>query len=256
MQRTSICKTARGLSGLVALVRARFTPRSLGVHALLTLFACLLAPAAAHAQTVRFNGAVSILATANGNFSNPYGVALDANGNVFVADTFNNQVKEILAAGGYVTVNTLAQANGNFSGPFSVAVDANGNVFVADTDNTVVKEILAAGLRHGQHAGAANGNFSFPEAWRWTRTGTSLSPTPTTTQVKEILAAGGYVTVNTLAQANGNFNQPRGVAVDANGNVFVADLDHNAVKEILAAGGYITVNTLAQPTEISLSHRA
>jgi hypothetical protein len=63
--------------------------------------------------------------------------------------------------------------------------------------------------------------------------------------VKEILAAGGYTTVNTLAVANGNFNDPSGVAVDGSGNVFVADYGNNAVKEILAVGGYTTVNTLA-----------
>jgi hypothetical protein len=63
--------------------------------------------------------------------------------------------------------------------------------------------------------------------------------------VKEILAAGNYATVNTLAAANGNFNSPTGVAVDESGNVFVADLGNSVVKEILAAGGYTTVKTLA-----------
>jgi large repetitive protein len=59
--------------------------------------------------------------------------------------------------------------------------------------------------------------------------------------VKEILAAGGYSTVNTLGSG---FNQPTSVAVDGTGNVFVADSSNNAVKEILAVGGYATVNTL------------
>jgi hypothetical protein len=45
------------------------------------------------------------------------GVAIDANGNVFVADTYNNAVKEILAAGGYTTVNMLGSG---FNQPASV----------------------------------------------------------------------------------------------------------------------------------------
>ena len=70
-------------------------------------------------------------------------MAVDGSGNVFVADTGNNAVKEILAAGGYTTVNTLG--SGFNRGPDGVAVDGSGNVFVADSGNSAVKEILAAG---------------------------------------------------------------------------------------------------------------
>ena len=80
------------------------------VLALLGLLCGLAAPSA-RAQT-----AVT-LAAANGNFDNPSGVAVDGSGNVFVADYANKTVKEILATGGYVTVNTLAVANGNFAEP-------------------------------------------------------------------------------------------------------------------------------------------
>ena len=68
-------------------------------------------------------------------------MAVDGSGNVFVADSGNNAVKEILAAGGYTTVNTLG---GGFSSPRGVAVDGSGNVFVADTGNNAVKEIPAS----------------------------------------------------------------------------------------------------------------
>ena len=61
--------------------------------------------------------------------------------------------------------------------------------------------------------------------------------------MEEILAAGGYTTVNTLGSG---FNTPEGVAVDGSGNVYVADFGNNAVKEIVAAGGYTTVNTLGR----------
>ena len=63
----------------------------------------------------------------------------------------------------------------------------------------------------------------------------------TTGAVKELVAAGGYTVVNTLASG---FIDPAGVAVDGSGNVFVADTGNSAVKEILAAGGYTIVNTL------------
>jgi sugar lactone lactonase YvrE len=78
--------------------------------------------------------------TLGSGFNSPGGEAVDASGNVFVADESNNAVKEILFAGG--TVNTLGSG---FNFPASVAVDGSGNVFVADLGNNAVKEILAAG---------------------------------------------------------------------------------------------------------------
>src|SRR5258706_354912 len=88
---------------------------------LLSLIACLagLAPGLL-AQTAHFSGVVKTLGS---GYNNPVGVAVDGSGNVFVADSNNNAVKEIVAAGGYTTVSTLAVANGNFSFPFGVAVD-------------------------------------------------------------------------------------------------------------------------------------
>jgi DNA-binding beta-propeller fold protein YncE len=75
-------------------------------------------------------------------FNNPTGVAVDASGNVFVADNGNNAVKKILAAGGYTTLITLGSG---FLNPSGVAVDASGNVFVADSGNNAVKMILVPG---------------------------------------------------------------------------------------------------------------
>jgi len=77
--------------------------------------------------------------TLGSGFSLPSGVAIAANGNVFVADLYNGAVKEILKAGGYTTVNTLGSG---FDHPGGVAVDASGNVFVSD-GNSQVKVILA-----------------------------------------------------------------------------------------------------------------
>jgi DNA-binding beta-propeller fold protein YncE len=84
----------------------------------------------ADAQTIR---------TLGSGFNYPAGVAVDSSGNVFVADTSNNAVKEILAPA-YTTVNTRGSG---FSGPFGVGVDGSGNVFVADALNNAVKEILS-----------------------------------------------------------------------------------------------------------------
>src|SRR5579859_649018 len=189
------------------------------------------------AQTAHLDYAVVPLGS---GFSQPAGVTVDKTGNLFVADSLNNAVKKVLAAGGYTTITTLGQG---FNLPVAVALDGSGNVFVADMGNNAVKEILASG---GYTAvNTLGGGFSSPTGVALDGNGNVFVADMGNNAVKEILAAGGYTTVNTLA----SFTSPSGVAVDGSGNVFVsvfyvAGSPNNSVQEILAAGGYTTVNLL------------
>ena len=82
----------------------------------------------------------SIVVTPIGSgFSYPFGVAVDAAGDVFVANTGNNAVKEVLPNG------TITPIGSGFSTPEGVAVDAAGDVFVANYGNSAVKEVLPNG---------------------------------------------------------------------------------------------------------------
>ena len=172
----------------------------------------------------------------SGGFNGASGVAVDSSGNLFVVDTFNSLVKEVLAAGGYTTVNILGSG---FNSPSALAVDGSGNVFVADQKNNAVKEIVAAG---GYTTVLTLGSgFNKPFSVALDGSGNVFVADTYNGAVKEILAAGRYTTVNTLGTG---IAFPFGVAVDSAGNVFVADIGKHAIEEILAAGGYTTTNTL------------
>ena len=112
-----------------------------GLAAGLLLVTALSCCAAAEAQSAYFSGQAAGIGS---GFNTPSGVAVDASGNVFVADPANNAVQEIVAAGGYVTVYTIGSG---FSAPNAVAVDASGNVFVADTG------LQTTGIEYGRVRG-------------------------------------------------------------------------------------------------------
>ena len=86
-------------------------------------------------------------------FFNPYGVAVDTSGNVYVADSSNHRIRKITSGG---VVSTLAGnvsikcADGigtgaSFSYPYGVAVDTSGNVYVADASNHRIRRLIFAG---------------------------------------------------------------------------------------------------------------
>ena len=145
-------------------------------------------------------------------FNLPESVAVDAVGNLYVADNGNNLIRKITLDG---TVSTLAgsgqpgSANGHgsaasFNSPFGIAVDASGNVYVADSGNNLIRKISPAGAVTTFAGSGAKGAGN--------ATGVSAS-----------------------------FNTPSGVAVDAAGNVYVADENNNLIRKITAAGVVSTI---------------
>jgi sugar lactone lactonase YvrE len=196
------------------------------------LVATALVSGAGMAPQVVFSSNTSQKMLGSG-FQSANAVAIDGTGNVFVADTKNNAVKEILAAGGYTTVKTLGSG---FSSPSAIAVDGDGNVFVADAGNKAVKEIVSVGGY--KMVNTLGGNFMHPSGVALDGAGNVFVADSGNSTVYEILW-GGLVT-----ELSSSFSSPSGIAVDNNSNVFVADTGNNAVKEILANGGYATVNTL------------
>jgi hypothetical protein len=130
-------------------------------------------------------------------FFDPFGVAVDGSGNLYVADTFNNTVRKISASG---VVATLAGtpgisgsadgsgAAGRFSNPYGIAVDGAGNLYVADTGNHTVRKITPGGVvttfaGAAGIAGSADGKgpiarLTSRSALRWTARGMCTSPIP------------------------------------------------------------------------------
>src|SRR5678815_4090111 len=87
-------------------------------------------------------------------FSHPAGVAVDSEGNVYVADA-GSTIRKITTAGVVMTIAGSAfrfgsldgiGANARFSDPFGVAVNSAGDIYVADQDNHVIRKVTAVGV--------------------------------------------------------------------------------------------------------------
>jgi streptogramin lyase len=190
----------------------------------------------------------------NAQFRNPWGVAADGNGTVYVADTSSSTIRKITPAG---AVSTLAGLAGNpgssdgvggqarFSNPHGVAVDNAGNLYVADTGNNTLRKITRDGIvstlagRAGS-PGAADGAPGVSQLRRPQNLAVGASGriyvADTDNLAVRVLNSAGALT--TLAVA-GELGHPDAIALDALGNIYLADTLNNVIRKLTPpdAGG-------------------
>jgi hypothetical protein len=165
-------------------------------------------------------------------------VAVDGSGNVYVADTGNNAVKEILAVNGVIPASPTIRTLSGFTYPPGVAVDGSGNVYVTDMDNGAVREILAVNgvIPASPTINTLASGFSYSSKVAVDSIGNVYVADPYNNVVFEILAVDGVIPASpTINMLGSGFKYPGGVAVDGSGNVYVADVGNDAVKELDSA---------------------
>jgi sugar lactone lactonase YvrE len=171
--------------------------------------------------------------------SYPSGVAVDAIGNIYLADTYNNRIlKETVSAGNY-TESTVPTSSVNY--PSGIAVDGSGSIYVADTgNNRILKETPSAGSY--TESTVSTSALAYPYGVTVDGSGNVyIADTYNQRILIETRSATGY-TETTVPTSS--MNAPSGIAVDGSGNVFIIDSGNNRVlKETLSAGSY-TENTV------------
>jgi len=163
----------------------------------------------------------------------PRGLAVDGQGNVYIADTLNNAIEERNAGTGQVT----ALVSSGLNAPAGVAVDGYGNVYIADTSNNAIKEWNAA---TGQVTALVTSGLNGPTGVAVDNQGNVYFSDTGNNAVKEWLAGSGAVTTLVSSGISG----PRGISVDRFGNVYIASSKNNRVQEWNAVSTQIT-NVLA-----------
>lgn len=180
----------------------------------------------------------------NGQFSDPTGVALDASGDVYVADRANNRIQKFTAAGVYLSQwGTAGTGNGQFNSPFGIAI-AGGTVYVTDSGNARVQMFTLGGGYLGQwgSAGSGNGQFAQPLCIAVDGAGDVYVTDYTANRVQKFTAGGVYLLQwGTTGASTSQFTGAAGICVNGWGDVSVVDSGNHRVE---------IFDTLGNPTNV------
>jgi sugar lactone lactonase YvrE len=214
--------------------------------------------------------------------NNPNDVAVDAHGNVYIADQTNNRVRKVTTAGIISTFagNGTAGYTGNggqataaeLNYPAALAFDAAGNLYIADYDNNEIRKVTTAGIislfaghisgigGYGGDGGAASGSalLSGPTGLAFDATG-NLYIADAGNSIIRVVNTAGIINLyageqTTVGSYDGDgyplltttFNYPCGLVFDAAGNLYIADNGNNRIRKPIAC----TITTANNPQTI------
>ena len=204
----------------------------------------------------------------------PFGVAVDSAGDLFIADFLNNVVREVVkATGDIITVagNGIAGYSGDggpataaeLNGPIGITVDAAGDLFIAELNNNVIREVIkatgviitVAGNGTAGYSGdgglATLAELDEPRDVAVDAAGNLFFTDYLNHRIREVVKATGIITTvagNGIAGYSGDnglataaeLNYPVGLALDPAGDLYIADFDNNVIREVMKATGIIT----------------
>jgi sugar lactone lactonase YvrE len=144
------------------------------------------------------------------SFNNPSDLTEDASGNLFIADTYNNRIREVAtqtgSASNFSGSGAVGSANStagfaSFNMPQGIVIDSNGSLFVADSGNNKIRMVTNTGNASTFAGGGTNA----------------------------VGVAAGYADLN---GSNALFNSPKGITIDGSGNLYVSDTGNNRIRKI------------------------
>ena len=215
-------------------------------------------------------------AATNAILSGPNDVAVDAVGDIYIADSFHGLVREVSAATGLINIVAGGGSGGGSDGigdggpatdaildnPTSVAVDAAGNVYIADTGHSMIRQVntsgtinVVAGNGSAGYAGdlgpAVDAELNTPTGVRVDAADDIYISDSGANVIREVIAASGMIETiggsgssgysgDNGSAVNATLQNPQNLGLDAGGNIYIADSTNNVIRKITVASGALS----------------
>ena len=202
----------------------------------------------------------------NAQLYNPYGVAVDSAGNLYIADTTNNRIRKVsngvittVAGGGASLDDNGPASSAQLNGPTAVAVDSAGNLYIADAQNNRIRKVSNGVIASvagngtigfsGDSGPATSAAFFYPQIVAVDSAGNLYIADTGNNRIRKV--SNGVVTTvagngtEGFSGDNGpatsaQLDSPYGLAVDSAGNVYIADTFSNRIRILTPAGSSCT----------------
>ncbi len=175
-----------------------------------------------------------------GKLKDPFGVAVDSKGDIWVSDEGNSRIEEFGPSGEYLsTFGKAGKETGQLKGPKGIAIDSKGDIWVTEAGNDRVQEFSPEGkslLVFGKE-GSEPGELKEPKALALDSSGDVWVADSANNRVEEFSPEGKFIAAfGSVGSELGEFKEPKGIAIDAKGNVWVADSANNRIEEFSPEG--------------------
>jgi YD repeat-containing protein len=201
--------------------------------------------------------------TGAGQFDVPVGMAVDASGNIWVADSINNRIEKFSSTGSFIEtlgwgvsngeakyetctsscrVGIEGSGNGQFSEPKAIAINpSTGNIYIVDSGNDRIQEISSSGtfIRAFGSEGSGTGELSEPQGAAIDSKGYVWVADAGNNRIEEFNEEGkSPATFGSAGTGTDEFETPNDITISW-GNLYVADYANNRIDELSPTGAFI-----------------
>ena len=173
----------------------------------------------------------------------PYGIAVDSDNNVYVADTYYYRIQKFTSNGNFITKwGSNGSGDGQFSNPYGIAVDSDNNVYVTDTYNRRIQKFDSNGnfIATWGSYGSGDGQFLYPYGIAVDSDNNVYVTDVHNYRIQKFDSNGNFITKwGSYGSGDGQFSYPFGIAVDSSNNVYVTDIYGYRIQKFDSNGNFL-----------------